>query len=138
MQGTVDHYQPKSLSPDLAYEWNNYRLAYDKVNQYKGEHTDVLDPFTVQRGWFVLDFASFLVKPSDGLSAAIHAAVSGTISRLRLNRDDALVQLRFSVVREYATGHIDLDFIHRYYPFIAYELDRQGLTQTIKKGFPQP
>jgi len=135
MQGTVDHYQPKSLRPEVAYEWNNYRLAYDKVNQYKAEHTDVLDPFTIQPGWFVLDFANFLVKPSNGLPLKVDAQVRASISRLRLNRDDALVQLRFSVVREYATGHIDLDFVKRYYPFIAYELERQSITESIKKTF---
>ena len=28
----VEHYIPKSVRPDLAYEWSNYRLAFSLVN----------------------------------------------------------------------------------------------------------
>lgn len=135
MHGTVDHFHPKSIRPRIAYEWSNYRLAYEKMNAYKGDSTAVLDPFTILPGWFVLDFSNFLVKAGSGLNKATETAINTTISRLRLNRDDSLVRMRHSVVKEYATGHIDLDFIRGYYPFIASELERQNLTETIKQDF---
>ena len=34
--GTVDHFVPKSYSPHLAYEWNNYRLCRRRLNERKG------------------------------------------------------------------------------------------------------
>lgn len=60
--GSVDHFVPKSRRPDLAYEWSNYRLALPQVNSYKGDSVDVLDPFVVPEGWFILDFPSCLVR----------------------------------------------------------------------------
>src|SRR6266536_204995 len=45
---SVDHLQPKATQPHLAYEWTNYRLAHDRINNNKGNSTDVLDPFHIQ------------------------------------------------------------------------------------------
>ena len=38
---TVDHYAPKSKRPDLAYEWDNYRLSSSIVNSRKRDYDDV-------------------------------------------------------------------------------------------------
>ena len=35
-RATVDHFQPKRRYPCLAYEWDNYRLASPRINQFKG------------------------------------------------------------------------------------------------------
>src|SRR5205085_6445728 len=51
---SVDHFRPKSTHPHLAYEWSNYRLAHDRINNNKGDSADVLDPFHIQLGWFIL------------------------------------------------------------------------------------
>src|SRR5580658_1582786 len=32
MEASVDHYFPKSVFQQQAYEWNNYRLAHPKLN----------------------------------------------------------------------------------------------------------
>lgn len=134
MEGTVDHFWPISKRPDRAYEWDNYRLAFSKLNSYKGSSTDVLDPFHIRDGWFVLDFDNMLVEPSIGLPAHVLKPVQKTISVLRLN-DDYLLQLRFTIVREYATRDISFDFLARRYPFIAKELRRQGLKERIRSYF---
>jgi hypothetical protein len=131
----VDHFLPRSVRPDLAYEWGNYRLAFAKLNAYKRSSTDVLDPFHIQTGWFVLNFDNFFVESNTGLPAEVESAVQTTISILRLNTDDFLVQLRFSVVKEYAKGDWSFDFLRRRYPFIASELQRQNLIETIKAYF---
>ena len=135
MEGSVDHFWPISVRPDRAYEWDNYRLAFQKLNSYKGNSTDVLDPFHIREGWFVLNFNNFFVEPSTGLTVDIEAAVQKTISVLRLNVDDCLVQMRFNVVKDYAKGDVTFDFMVRRYPFIAIEIQRQGLEEKIRTYF---
>jgi hypothetical protein len=134
----VDHFWPTSVRPDLAYEWENYRLAFAKLNVYKGSRTDVLDPFHIRAGWFVLNFDNFLVESNAGLPAEVESAVKRTITILKLNADDYLVHLRFSVVKDYAEGHLTFDYLRRRYPFIASELQRQNLTEAIRAHFCTP
>ena len=136
MDSSVDHFQPKSTHPNLAYEWNNFRLAHPKVNGYKADKTGLLDPFNIQPGWFILDFANCHVKPNPATSKAVQDSVTHTIKELKLNLDDSLVQTRFTIVRNYSKNHCDLDFLEGYYPFIAAELKRQGLHATIKGTIP--
>lgn len=123
---SVDHFHPKSIRPDLAYEWANYRLALDKINGNKADRTDVLDPFTIEAGWFVLDTASLFVKAEPALQANLRAAVEVTISALKLN-DDLWVQMRFAIFTDYLNGELPLTNLQRRYPFIALEIRRQGV-----------
>jgi hypothetical protein len=132
VSASVDHFWPKSVRPHLAYEWSNYRLALDKINSYKGNRTDVLDPFHIQPGWFCLDFVTFYVRAGSSLRGDITASVERTIDILRLNRDDALVKLRYAIARDYSQGDLSLSFLERRYPFIAAELKRQNLVDAIK------
>ena len=39
---TVEHFRPKALFPEDAYEWRNYRLVCATLNGRKGLHEDVL------------------------------------------------------------------------------------------------
>jgi hypothetical protein len=126
---SVDHFYPKSAFPHLAYEWDNYRLAHERINNNKGDSTGVLDPFTLQAGWFELDFSSFRVKVRPGLQPAAVQAVNNTIAILQLN-SDPFVELRYSVVKDYSDG-VPLAIVQRRYPFIAHELNRQGLAVSI-------
>ena len=135
MERSVDHFVPKSVDANLAYEWSNYRLSSLRLNSYKGDRTDVLDPFLILQGWFVLNLTNFLVEPSTGLEQQIETEVRNTIQVLRLNRDDALVNLRFKTVRDYAKGLVNFDYLTAYYPFIASELDRQNQKEAIKAAF---
>lgn len=124
---TTDHFLPKSSYPYDAYEWSNFRLSTHRLNTAKGESTEVIDPFVVQSGWFVLKFPSCLVFPGDGVSEVVKQQVIRTIDVLGLNRDDQLVQERCSLMVEYASGQVDLGFLARRYPFLASEIVRQGL-----------
>lgn len=131
-KGTVDHYIPKSVKSELAYEWSNYRLCTERMNNYKDNKLDVMDPFSIQSGWFVIDFDTFFIEPEDSLPKYVKTAVSETISRLRLNDDDDLIQDRANTVVLYSNGDVPFEFLRRRYPFIAGELERQGLTEAIK------
>jgi hypothetical protein len=121
---------PKSVGPTLAYEWANYRFSQARINSNKGNSTDVLDPFHVTAGSFVLDIATFFVKPGTELDANAAVEVDRTIRILQLN-STALVKLRYTVLKEYSDGHRDFSFLQRRYPFIAAELRRQDLVVAV-------
>lgn len=128
--GSVDHFLPKSIYPQLAYEWSNFRLSTPRVNSHKGDSTDVVDPFVIQPGWFVLDFPSCLVKPGDSLSGVTAQQIINTITVLKLNEDDVFVQERCDLMLDFAESNVSLDFLSRRYPFLAHEIVRQGIQNT--------
>jgi hypothetical protein len=123
---SVDHFVPKSARPDLAYEWDNYRLAHDRINSKKADSTDVLDPFRIQAGWFILDFATLFLYPEASLQSNIKGAVQRTIDILSLN-DDPWVKMRFEILKSYLDGELKISFLQRNYPFIAAEIQRQSI-----------
>ena len=123
---TVDHFRPKGRYPNLAYEWSNYRLALDLVNNNKSDSEAVLDPFVVQNGWFNLDKASLWVQPEPTLPAVIRTRVQSSIDVLKLNHY-RLVNIRFQILRGFIDGKQRLDSIEEKYPFIAAEIKRQGI-----------
>lgn len=128
----VDHFIPKSVKPDLAYEWNNYRLACPHANNVKRDHQDVLDPFKVKKDWFLLDFSSLMVIPNPTLPVQLQQQIQITIDRLAINESLAHVDARSEWIKQYCVGHASFAGLKRYAPFIAYELERQGLVETIK------
>lgn len=122
----VDHFVAKSGSgADLAYEWSNYRLACAHANTCKREHPDVLDPAKIEDGWFQLDPYSLLVSANPELPESIRARVDDTIWRLKLNEERAL-ETRQRAKDQFLLG-MGLVGLHKYYPFLAKELERQGI-----------
>lgn len=127
----IDHYIPKSVNKDLAYEWSNYRLACALVNTLKGDYQDVVDPFTLKKNSFLLDFPSLLLRVNPALEPEEIGKLEKTIQRLRLN-SEIFVNDRSRWLEPYCLGEIDFPFFKRNAPFIAYELERQDLLQKIK------
>ncbi len=132
---SVDHFMPKSISPNLAYEWSNYRLTTQKANGNKSNHVGIADPFMILSGWFVLDLPSCLIIAGETLKPAERATVNRTIDILKLNEDDEYVQGRCNIIRYYVKNDITLKFMWDRYPFIAHELTRQNLLEEVKKMF---
>jgi uncharacterized protein (TIGR02646 family) len=128
---TVDHFIPKSVKPELAYEWSNFRLSCLKMNARKRDFQDVLDPFQIEPGWFVLDFPSLLIKVNPTLEEPIKKQVKSTIKRLKLNDDDNCVKHRQDWLMRYCEGKFKIEFLKETAPFIAYELERQNLVDEI-------
>lgn len=126
-QGSVDHFLPKTLNPELAYEWSNFRLASGRVNSCKSNQTNILDPFDVDNDWFEMDIPSCLLRAKAGLQSELRARINTTINSLRLNADDYYVQERCNILIDYAKGEISLSFLKRRYPFLAKEIGRQNL-----------
>ena len=122
---TVDHMVPRSCAWDRVYEWSDYRLACQLVNACKREFSDVLDPFEIEDGWFVLEMVGFQVKPAEGLSDEIRKQVEDTISRLGLN-ESSVRNRREADAEAYWHSSVQFEFLLEQSPFVARELQRQG------------
>lgn len=132
---SIDHFLPKSKEPSKAYEWDNFRLSLHKLNQNKGDAIDIIDPFLIQSGWFVLDFPSCLVRPGKDLAKDLELKIEKTIKILKLNDDDGLVQERCNIMVSYAKQELALPFMTGRYPFLAAEIVRQGIETTANQIF---
>lgn len=124
--GTVDHFVAKSADAGQAYEWRNYRLACLKMNARKGDFDDVLDPFTLAPGTFVLDLVTGRISPSPRRRAVACRAARQTIDRLRLD-DAECRQWRLDWFDSYRNGVISEEHLRRHSPFVWYEARRQNL-----------
>ena len=133
-RASLDHFIPKSIAPSLAYEWSNYRLTTQKVNENKKGHTIIADPFEVRSGWFVLSLPGCYIVPGENLSSDEHFLVEQTINILKLNNDDS-AQSRCDIILDYINGYVNLDFLQSKYPYIAHELTRQNMLDDVKAMF---
>lgn len=133
--GTIDHFLPKTACPHLAYEWENFRLSRQKMNQRKGDTTQVMDPFAIRTGWFVLDLPSCLVRPGTGLSVVLRKRINSTINILQLNVDDSMVQERCDLLVDLADGNVTLEFLDKWYPFLSSEVRRQDVEGDLRVIF---
>ncbi len=102
------------------------------LNGRKGIREDILDPFQIQNGWFVIDFPSLFVRPAQGLAPSIAQSVQITIDVLGLNHEGTCLQGREAYLKSYCLGDIDFPYLRTKAPFVAFELQRQGLVQSIK------
>jgi hypothetical protein len=120
---SVDHVAPKSKRRDLAYEWINYRLVSSLMNARKRDFEDVLDPFEIPDGWFILELSFLQVMPSPGLEPDTRARVQATIDRLRLN-DAECIGARALYYQAYVEGDLSLAQLQEWSPFVAREVTR--------------
>ncbi len=124
--GSVDHFIAKSKRADLAYEWNNYRLASSTMNSRKGQFDDALDPFEIHEDMFHLELVSGRIYPNPGLSAEEFKSVADTIKRLGLDAPGCR-EMRARHYQEYREELFTGDFFKKRSPFVWYEANRQGL-----------
>ena len=129
---TVDHFVVKTIEPELAYEWSNYRFVCGRMNGRKGVHQDILDPFLLATNVFVLDFPSLQVLPSSEYGSRLVGQAETTINRLGLN-DELSVKARMVYVRAYCDSHITIEFLQSNAPFICQEIVRQNVEKDIRK-----
>jgi hypothetical protein len=131
---SIDHFIPKSKDPEQAYEWDNYRLTTGKINNSKGDALGLIDPFEVQIGWFVMIFPACFIKSCNNLNEAFRKKVDHTINILRLNSNER-VEKRCGIISNYISKNISIGFLRKNYPYIACELERQGLREKIANFF---
>lgn len=123
---TVDHFVPKSRGAwgrVLAYEWSNYRLSALRPNQRKST-VDILDPFEIETGWFVLDLVLGQIKPAHRLPDALKSRIWATIRALGLD-DDLQEAYRLELIQIWEAGLAFTEFT-RMAPFVASQIKAQG------------
>lgn len=123
---TVDHFFPKKKYPLLAYEWSNYRLAASRINSRKGDHEDVLDPFTLENGWFQINFITGKVSPDSELDESARKSVEDTINRLQLN-EPRLKNKRKRCFDRLINHQLTLNVLKEDAPHVHQEIIRQNL-----------
>ena len=122
---TVDHFLPKSKFPKLAYDWHNFRLYCNFTNRSKGAKVGLLDPFQIRPRWFAIAFPQCDVVLGPSLPSGQVAKARATIEALKLNAE-CVVEVRCHVVVAFRDGSMNLDYLRRFYPFCAMEIERQG------------
>lgn len=124
---SVDHFIPKSVRPELAYEWSNFRLCFDRINSAKGEESGIFDPFLIEDGWFAIDFPSLLVTVGNGCPAEKQPQAERTIKVLELDQE-WVVNRKRKMIREVTALPPADQILHlrENAPFLYRELDRQG------------
>ncbi|MGJ7462111.1 hypothetical protein ACR80S_13505 [Halomonas sp. MA07-2] len=122
---TVDHFIAKSPRPDLAYEWDNYRLACSIMNSRKRDYSKVMDPFTIHDGWFRLELVSGSIYPSPELEGRQQEQVAYTIKRLGLD-DAGNRELRARHFQDFLEGEYTAAFLRKRSPFVYQEALREG------------
>lgn len=128
---SVDHFIPKSVQPELAYEWDNFRLASLRMNARKNDFQDVIDPCKLNPGDFILDFPVLSISTNFNLPDLLKKQIMDTIDRLKLN-DEICKQGRLEWLMPYCETVYPFEYLKRKAPFIAYELERQGLVEVDK------
>lgn len=124
---TIDHFKPKERYPHYAYHWDNYRLVCGILNGRKGTHEDILDPFTLQEGWFTILFPSLLLTAGSHIREEEVMQVKQTIKILKLN-DSTCVRGRRSWLQPYLDEIYGIAYLEEKAPFLASELKRQNFT----------
>lgn len=129
---SIDHFIPKSVDKNLAFEWNNFRLCFEILNQNKGSQI-ILDPFKIKETWFVIDFDTYLIKSNQKLDDELREAIYDTVNKILKLNDNIFLNRRIKWIDTYYKGTIaTIEGLRRKAPFIAYELERQDLVNEIK------
>jgi len=96
---------------------------------------NVIDPFELPVNSFILDFPSLIIKPNPELLYPLKGRVISTINRLQLNDYDKCIDGRLEWLKTYYEDNSSFDSLKRKAPFIAYELERQGLVEVDKIAY---
>lgn len=126
---SIDHFNAKSTHPAaMAYEWDNYRLALLSMNRRKGNYDDVLDPFKIRRGTYVLNVWTGEVSVNPRLSTQLQQAAQLSLKRLRLD-DKAWTARRRKAWERYTRSPTPEGqrILHEDFPFVWDEARRHKL-----------
>jgi len=138
-KGTVDHFQSwaktKAATPELAYEWRNYRFCSFAINSLKNKFDeDVLDPFDIQDGWFKVSLPDMQLEPTDLIPEPYKDRVSITLTRLQLAHGEDLVEFRRAWYDQYKEGGLPvLDMMDEWAPLVA-----KAIRDKLAAGEPLP
>lgn len=92
--GTLDHFKPKSVFPDLVYEWSNWVFACKTCNQRKADkwpaggyiNPCACPPPERPENFFYFDLYTGEILPKQGLSPELRSRAWQTINDIGLNK----------------------------------------------------
>ncbi|MCK6592787.1 MAG: hypothetical protein L6Q76_34970 [Polyangiaceae bacterium] len=124
--GTVDHYRSSKNRPDLAYEWNNYRFASERMNKVKGtEDEQILDPFEVEDSWFELLLPSFMLVTTPRVPEEHRRRAEHTLKRLGLRDGEPIIRRRKEWYDQFRAGYLNLAGLRAWAPLLARAIERR-------------
>jgi len=123
----VDHYQDKAASPDLAYEWDNYRVAAPYLNAKKSGRT-VLDPFEITGDWFEVLWPSLQLAVTAAVPRAKRQLAENTIRDLGLRDSEWIIRWRQSLVDAFLDRQATLDELRLRAPLLAAMVERHRIS----------
>ena len=91
---SIDHFKPKSIYEELAFEWTNLFLACYQCQEYKGNNypdIEPLKPDTLEYDfdyWFEINWATYEIQSNPQRDEEEQARATETIKWLGLNRDN--------------------------------------------------
>lgn len=129
-QSSIDHFLPKSVVPERAYEWLNFRLCRTDINANKGRELRIPDPFAIQNAWFAIDFATWRIEPSSVAPPYILHRIRFAAARLGLN-DEYYIEERQTAAAIYIHWPAERAELQVLYPFLTAELERQKQGTTL-------
>jgi hypothetical protein len=121
---STDHFVAKKSDVNLAYEWDNYRLACSRINTQKGTKDDIFDPFLLAPNTFFCNPMDGSIFVNPGLDVEDKAIAQNIIMRLLLD-DPIFREARLEYIDQYLQN-ADGPYLLRKSPFVYYELQRQG------------
>lgn len=99
-------------------------------NPFKTTSRWVSDPFAVVDGMFEIQFPSLQITAGEQLLPADREVAESTINRLKLN-DERCIRARQTYLLEFRDQQISFDYLARHAPFLAKELERQGIVNSL-------
>ncbi len=127
--GTVDHYISCSSDRTMAYEWDNYRFASERMNSIKRTADGaVLDPFVVQDGWFEILLPSLQLVLTEQVPPEHRRQAEYTLVRLRLRDDERIIRRRAQWRDQFISGKLTLPGLHDMAPLIARAVEKHLLS----------
>jgi hypothetical protein len=124
--GTVDHYRSCKNHPELAYEWDNYRFASERMNKVKGTQDEqILDPFEVEDSWFELLLPSFMLVTTPRVPEEHRRRAEHTLKRLGLRDGEPIIRRRKEWYDQFRTGKVALAGLRCWAPLLARAIERR-------------
>jgi hypothetical protein len=119
--GTVDHFVSVNEDRSKAYDWSNYRFASAWLNSSKQalRSSQLIDPFTVQDGWFEVQLPSMQLALTEHVPAEWRERGQFMLERMHLAHDERIVRQRREWFRMYQEGGLSLDELAKKAPLIA-------------------
>ena len=145
--GQVDHSTSwktckENGTPELVYEWDNFRFVDGALNSRKKTLDDqVLDPFEVQSGWFEVELPTLFLRVV-AVPPARQSAARLTLEKLELDQGSRALELRWEWYEAHRRG-MPLPLLHEKAPLVAQAVERwigegRGALPTIPRPVPDP